>query len=92
MNPDSIFEIMTELLSSIEEKTTAVVNTHSTNAAINMLLNLGVQVMADGLSLLDEDNRMMPFISAIKAIVEESNLRSAHIDTNILLQDIMRKK
>ena len=92
MNPDLISEIVMELIAPIKEKTIAIGHSHSPDVAINVLLNLGVQVIARGLSIINADERMMPFLGAIKAIVEEANLHSAHIDMSIALQDIMKKK
>lgn len=92
MKHDIFSEIAEELLIPIRTKVTHIGNTHSPEVATELLLNLGIYLIAKGLSLIEEDKRMGPFIGTITAIVGEANMHSAHTDMSIVLTDIMKKK
>jgi hypothetical protein len=80
-----------EWLGYIRDKSLKLTDTEHPDVSINVLMNVGVELAARSLAVVPEDRRLDAFTTIVSAIASKMAATSADIDTQIILNKIMKK-
>jgi hypothetical protein len=80
-----------EWLGYIRDKSLKLTDTEHPDVSINVLMNVGVELVARSLAIVPENRRDVALLTIFGAIAGKTAATSADIDTQVVLNKIMKK-